>query len=228
MHYERGLHIHSSSHALRTRTQHTLVKSCITTRTPHTLVKSCITNEDSTYTRKVMHYERGLHIHSSSHALRTRTPHTLVKSCITNEDSTYTRPSHALRTSGLHMYTLVKSLRTRTHLVKSYTRQVSIIHMYILVITNEDSTCHALRKDSCRDSCIMHERGLHIHSSSSCHTLRTPRRTPRRLHMYILVKSCITHEDSTCTSPLVKSYINTRTLGGLHITNEDSHTLVKH
>ena len=39
----------------------------------YTLVKSCITNEDSTYTRQVMHYERGLNIHSSSHALRTYT-----------------------------------------------------------------------------------------------------------------------------------------------------------
>ena len=107
MYYERGLHTHSSSHALRTRTPHTLVKSCIThedsahtlnkscithedsTHTlvkssimnedsTHTLVKSCITNEDSAYTRQVMHYTRGLHVHSSSHALRPRTPHTLI------------------------------------------------------------------------------------------------------------------------------------------------------
>ena len=79
IHYERGLHIHSSSHTLRTRTPYV-------------------------YTRQVIHYERGLHMytlvqsyitnevstctHSSGHALRTRTPHTLVMSCITNEDST--------------------------------------------------------------------------------------------------------------------------------------------
>ena len=50
MHYERGLQ-YTRHNALRTRT-------------PHTLVKSYITNEDSTYTRQVMHYERGLHIHS--------------------------------------------------------------------------------------------------------------------------------------------------------------------
>ena len=69
----------------------------------YTLVKSCITNEDSTYTRQVMHYERGLHIHSSSNALRTRTQHTLVKSYITNEDSTYTRQvMHYER--GLHIH----------------------------------------------------------------------------------------------------------------------------
>ena len=56
----------------------------------YTLVKSCITNEDSTYTRKIMHYERGLHMY------------TLVKSCITNEDSTYTREhsSTCINSSG--------------------------------------------------------------------------------------------------------------------------------
>ena len=126
MHYERGLNIHSSSHALHTRT-------------PHTLVKSCITNEDSTYTRQVIHYERGLHIK-------------LVKSCITNKGSTYTRPSHALRTRTPH--TLVKSC-----------------------IMNEDSTYTRQVMD--------YERGLHVHSSS--HALRT--RTP-----HTLVKSYITNK----------------------------------
>ena len=155
MHYARALHVHSSSHALRTRTPRTLVKSCTTNEdSTYTLVKSCITNEDSTYTRQVMHYERGLHvhssshalrtkpstcIHSSSHALRTRIPHALVQSCITNEDSTYTRQvMHYER--RLHMYTLVKSWITRED--STYTRQV-----------------------------MHYARGLHILSSS--HTLRT-------------------------------------------------------
>ena len=100
IHYERRLQKHSSSHALRTST-------------PQTLVKSCITNEDSTYTRQVMHYERGLHIHSSSHASRTRTPRTLVKSCITNEDATYTsQVIHYER--GRHIHSSGHAVRTRT------------------------------------------------------------------------------------------------------------------
>ena len=80
---------------------YTLVKSCITnedstytrqvnalrTRTPHTLVYS-ITNEDSTYTCEVIHYERGLHVHTRQVILYERGLHTLVRSYITNEDST--------------------------------------------------------------------------------------------------------------------------------------------
>ena len=61
----------------------------------YTLVKSCIMNEDSTYTRQVMHYEGGLHIHSSSHALRTRIPHVYTRQVMHYE-------------RGFHMYTLVK------------------------------------------------------------------------------------------------------------------------
>ena len=85
--------IHSSSRALRTMIQHVYTRQVIHyEREPnmYTLVKSYITNEGSTYTHHGMHYERGLHIHSSWHALRTRTPHTLIVACITNEDSTST------------------------------------------------------------------------------------------------------------------------------------------
>ena len=67
---------YSSTRTLRTRTTHTR-KIMHYERGLHmyTLVKSCITHEDSTCTSPVMHYERGLHVHSSSHALRTKTPH---------------------------------------------------------------------------------------------------------------------------------------------------------
>ena len=129
------------------------------TRILHTVVKSCITHEDSTYTRQVVHYVRGLHIHSSSHALLTRTPHTLVKSCITHEDSTYTRQvlhyerglhTHTCQvmhySRGLHIHSSSLALRTRTPhtLVKSCT-------------TNEEFT-YTRR--------VLHyERELHIDSS---------------------------------------------------------------
>ena len=145
-------------------------EDALRTRTPHTLVKSCITNEDSTYTRQVIHRyalvkscitnEDSTCIHSSSHALRTRTPHTLVKSYVTNEDSKHTRQvMHYER--GLHMYTLVKSY-----------------------ITNEDSTCIHLSS--------------HLLRTRTQHTL-VNMDYERGLHMYILVKSYITNEVSPYT-----------------------------
>ena len=110
------------------------------TRILHTLVKSCITNEDSTYTRQIMHYARGLHKHSSSHALLTRTPHTLVKSCITNEDSTYTRQVMPYE-RGLHKHSSSHALLTRTpqtlvkscitHEYSTYTRQARTPHAFV-------------------------------------------------------------------------------------------------
>ena len=138
-------------------------EDALRTRTPHTLVKSCITNEDSTYTRQVIHRyalvkscitnEDSTCIHSSSHALRTRTPHTLVKSYVTNEDSKHTRQfMHYER--GLHMYRS-SSHTSRTRTPHVYTRQV-----------------------------IHYERGLPIHWSN--HAIRT--RTP-----HTLVRSCITN-----------------------------------
>ena len=106
------------------------------TRILHTLVKSCITNEDSTNTRQVMPYSRGLHIHSSSHALRTRTPQTLVKSCLTHEDSTYTRQvMHYER--GLHIHSSSQANEN-----SAYTRQVMhyarVLHIHS---SSEDPTC---------------------------------------------------------------------------------------
>ena len=120
----------------------------------YTLVKSCITNEDSTYTRQVIRYERGPQAHSSSHALRTRTPYVYTRQVIHHE-------------RGLHMYTLVKSFVTNKD--STYTRQVMDyergLHMYILVksyITNEVSPYTG--------QVMPYERGLHIHSSG--HALR--------------------------------------------------------
>ena len=226
---------HSSSHALRTRTpsSHTL-----RTRSPHTLVKS---------------YERGLHIHSSGHALRmhrrwpTSSPRqlddactaddlatvteraksctrkwdekdmtrrcltnedTLVKSCITNEDSTcictrqvihYERGLHHTLVKschyerGLHIHSSSHALRTLVNMHYEwtpyvYTRQV--IHherglhcIHVKSVTNKDSTYTV-------KSWITNEDSTCIYSSS--HTLRT--RSP-----HTLVKSCHTNEDSTYT-----------------------------
>ena len=104
------------------------------TRILHTLVKSCITNEDSTYTRQVMHYARGLHIHSSSHALRPRTPHTLVKSCITHEDSTYTRKVMYYE-RGVNIDSSSHALRPRTpHTLISYERELTICDTCVLLV----------------------------------------------------------------------------------------------
>ena len=106
MPYERGLHIHSSSNALRTRT-------------PHTLVRSCITHEDSTYTCQVMHCELVPHIHLSGHALRTRTPHTLVRSCITNAQ----KMAHLLSCRQLDDACTADDLATVTERAKACTRK---------------------------------------------------------------------------------------------------------
>ena len=72
VHYERGLHIHSSSHYEQDSTYTRLVMHYerglhIVTLVQHS---SCITNEDSTYTRQVMHYERGLHTRQVMHYTR--------------------------------------------------------------------------------------------------------------------------------------------------------------